>query len=734
MEATHQLQCPDAPDPAYGPSLHTVLEKFGSFACQLLNATTKTPNTTTTGANTPDKGGGGDDPPRGRFPPLDPEQRQYIFALIKSILTARFIALCYEFLILFVIFVLAFRYKKQRRRDQLRYRAALQARRKSSTASRVIQHTEAAASGSSSSSSSSTIGVATTPPGVAVPKDTADASSLDVERVPLLSSRSHNAQQTKQKKGRPSRRRLLSSFLARQPAPIPVVNKNLPSNGTSLFIIAWLFLNIFVHLLGLTFQWNFFFVFADKAGAMFVVNLPLLYLLSAKNQPLRRWTGYSYEALNIFHRRVGEYMCFLAAVHFSGMVLWQFVIAEEWLKRLASPGLESPKEFFSHPVILYGLGAFVAYEVLYFSSLGSFRVRWYETFLAMHVVLQALGLGFLWFHFWTARPFVLLSAGIFLVDRVIWRLGLKRTVMEADVVVLEDGETVLLSADWDVPAVSQERDRWWVPSFLRRRSIIYGWKPSDHVFLTVPALGRSHALQAHPFTIASAAPGLLRPEDSTGEDNRPVHAWLSLLIRAQDGFTGDLLRYAETHSRINIRVDGPYGSSQALMDMLRAQDSVILVAGGSGIAVTSPLAWALLNDTRDNDGIEDDEEDKRTVLTGSGGTQRRRKQRVQMLWVTHSRSHRSWIPQDRLGEMEQMGLHLVMPEPTEEVGRPDVADTVEDWIQGGPYPVAVPARRAVGVVVSGPDGLNRTVRNVCADAIALNEEVDVRVAVEKFGW
>ncbi|KAM7219337.1 hypothetical protein V8F06_005236 [Rhypophila decipiens] len=717
MEATHQLQCPDAPDPAYGPSLHTFLEKFGSLTCQLLNAITKAPNTTTTtGANTSDKGGG-DDPPRGRFPPLDPEQRQYIFALIKSILTARFIALCYELFILFVIVVLAWRYKKQRRRDQLRWAA-----RKSSTA-RVIQHNTEAASASSSSSSSSTIGVATTPPGVAVPKDT-DASSLDIERVPLLSSRS----QTKQKKDSPSRRRL-SSFLARQPAPIPVVNKTLPSNGTSLFIISWLFLNIFVHLLGLTFQWNFFFVFADKAGAMFVVNLPLLYLLSAKNQPLGRWTGYSYEALNIFHRRVGEYMCFLAAVHFAGMVLWQFVIAEEWLKRLASPGLESPKEFFSHPVILYGLGAFVAYEVLYFSSLGSFRVRWYETFLAMHVVLQALGLGFLWFHFWTARPFVLLSAGIFLVDRVIWRLALKRTVMEADVVVLEDGKTVFLSADWDVPAVSQERGRWWVQSFLRRRSIIYGWKPTDHVFLTVPALGRSHALQAHPFTIASAAPGLLRAEDSTGEENRPVHAWLSLLIRAQDGFTGDLLQYAETHSRINIRLDGPYGSSQALMDMLRAQDSVILVAGGSGIAVTFPLAWALLNDTRDND----DEEDKRTTLTGSGGTQRK-KQRVQMLWVTHSRSHRSWIPQDRLGEMEQMGLHLVIPEPTEEVGRPDVAETVEDWIQGGPDPVAVPAQRAVGVVVSGPDGLNRTVRNVCADAIALNEDVDIRVAVEKFGW
>jgi len=44
------------------------------------------------------------------------------------------------------------------------------------------------------------------------------------------------------------------------------------------------------------------------------------------------------------------------------------------------------------PVILLTLGAFFSYEVLYLASLASFRQRWYELFLGLHIVLQLAGL------------------------------------------------------------------------------------------------------------------------------------------------------------------------------------------------------------------------------------------------------------------------------------------------------------------------------------------------------
>jgi hypothetical protein len=40
------------------------------------------------------------------------------------------------------------------------------------------------------------------------------------------------------------------------------------------------------------------FILADRAGLMFVVNLPVLYVLAAKtNQPIKLLTGWSYEGL-----------------------------------------------------------------------------------------------------------------------------------------------------------------------------------------------------------------------------------------------------------------------------------------------------------------------------------------------------------------------------------------------------------------------------------------------------
>ena len=97
------------------------------------------------------------------------------------------------------------------------------------------------------------------------------------------------------------------------------------------------------------------------------------------------------------------------------------------------------------------------------------------------------------------------------------------------------------------------------------------------------------------------------------------------------------------------------------------------------------------------------------------------------MWVTHSRWHREWVPSAQLDELVARGLDLVIPEPTAEAGRPDVGGMVGGCIEG-----AAAEGREVAVVVSGPDGLNRTVRNICAEAIGRGR--DVRVAVEKFAW
>jgi NAD(P)H-flavin reductase len=532
------------------------------------------------------------------------------------------------------------------------------------------------------SSSSSTLEGNVTPPR----PDKKAGSDDAAETTPLLAARL-----------RPRRSAVCTPYYAvkaalqYQPPPIPIVNKTLPTNAVSLLVLAWLGLVVFYNLYRMPLNFMYLFVFADRCGIIFISNLPLLYLLAAKNQPVKFLTGYSYESLNIFHRRVGEVMCLEAFIHFAGMIAFWYGL----LRRLGF----TLGNFLLNRVVILGLLAFFAYELIYFTSLGSFRKRWYEVFLALHIILQVAGLAFLWFHHHTSRPYVGISLAIFLIDRLVYRLWLKSSTHAATLEVLEDNETILLSSSWDVSTRS--------PALrLLSHNMQHGWSPNEHIFISISELSRKHALQSHPFTIFSAAPNT---HTSMTQDVQGSHAWFTLLIRAQAeyGFTNQLLTYAHTHSKAQIRLDGPYGSSHAL-NLLQSCSSAVLVAGGSGIAVAYPLLYSLLQPSADPE----------TALAKSG-------RRVRLLWITHSPTHRLWIPEDKLKELQDWGLDVVVPPPTKLAGRPDAVSIVGEWVDAE-------TSGKTGVVVSGPEGLVRDVRNTCARKMWQGS--DVGVAVEKFGW
>lgn len=473
---------------------------------------------------------------------------------------------------------------------------------------------------------------------------------------------------------------IVRSWLMYQPSNIPIINKTLPSNATSLVVALFLALNMFYLLYRVPIAIAYAFVLGDRAGLVFVANLPLLYLFAAKNQPLKAMTGQSYENLNIVHRRLGEWMCLLALLHFAEMMVTYFTL----FAASASFG-----HFLSIPIIWLGLITFVSYELLYLTSLGSFRQRFYELFLVSHVVLQVVALTFLFLHHSTSRPYVGIALAIFLIDRLVFRLWLKSQTLTANLSIMDDGETILISTDWALPPPQQQR-RWWqqIPTMK------HGWIPTDHIFLTVPALSKTHILQAHPFTIASSAP-----------HHTASHANLNLIIRARTGFSRALLTYTQSHPSARVRLDGPYGSSHAL-DLLRTSDHAVIVAGGSGIAVAYPLVCSLLS-SYDND----------TAKT----------KKVTLIWVLHDEDHIEWIGNDRLSELREKGLHVIVPAPTRKAGRPDIEGLLEMVLADDHG-----AASSVGVVVSGPDGMNRGVRNACAGMVRGGRRVGV--AVEKFGW
>jgi len=114
---------------------------------------------------------------------------------------------------------------------------------------------------------------------------------------------------------------IIRSYLIYQPPDIPFIHKTLPSNATSLLILLFLALNAFYLFFRVPLSIRLIYILADRAGLLFAANLPLLYLSSAKNGPLRPLTGHSYEGLNILHRRAGELLCLLALLHMAGMLV-----------------------------------------------------------------------------------------------------------------------------------------------------------------------------------------------------------------------------------------------------------------------------------------------------------------------------------------------------------------------------------------------------------------------------
>jgi len=264
--------------------------------------------------------------------------------------------------------------------------------------------------------------------------------------------------------------------------------------------------------------------------------------------------------------------------------------------------------------------------------------------------------------------------------------------------VKEDGKTVTVRA-----AVPLAKNRSLASYLCGASNIRHGWKSTQHVFLSAPSLARKHVIQAHPFTIASKAPS-----------SKTEVAGLELLIRAQDGFSADLVRYAQSHKTAVVRLDGPYGS-QSAVNLLHDSDHAVIVAGGSGIAVTWPLVWSML------EGSEDSDLEHSVKATS--------KKKILFIWIVREESHISWLGQEKLHDLKTRGVDVEIPPSTAEHGHPDLNNIIEKWISNFDTKTTLPK---IGVVASGPDGLNRAVRNTCASLVRQGRDVDVEV--EKFGW
>lgn len=602
-----------------------------------------------------------------------------------------------------------------------------------------------------SSSSSSTLLGTTTPP---------QKHSTTTEITPLLSEITSLPR-------RPLLSNRFAAFLLYQPRPIRALTSRvnvLPSNATTLSIVLFAAINLFYLLYRTPLSIEVIFVLADRAGLLFVINLPVLYILAAKtNQPIKFLTRRSYEGLNLFHRRLGEWMIIFSVIHFVGML----VVFNNILRPLGETFLR----YISSPTVYLGLLTIASYLVIYITSTGWFRHLYYEAFLGLHIVFQFAALSFLFFHFPTTKPYVVVTFSIWAVDRILWRSMLSNRKFIATLEVAPDKKTTLIHCDIDL----QKK------LLGTRIGLHHGWLPGQHVFLTIPSMGWKHRFQTHPFTIASPA-----PPQGTHVDSWP----LQLVIRSIDGFSLDLLNYARHHQHCEVILEGAHGGVEAL-EAAHDADRVCFIAGGSGVAVTNPLAWDHQVKTRhQSHAITDlrtvyrDGQKHTPTVVDCGSVVDGEK--FGHFWVRQDPLHSQWIslvpkvgavrgvghggfdlkdlPDDEIGAENITSLitHTFDTRRSgPDGGRPDMKSEVWNWVTspssrtGTASPATTPrdpgsetsslsSTRASGrslqdrmkdkicIVVSGPDCLVRDVRNVVAQLVA--QGWDIQVWVEKFGW
>ncbi|KAF1925431.1 ferric-chelate reductase [Didymella exigua CBS 183.55] len=303
-----------------------------------------------------------------------------------------------------------------------------------------------------------------------------------------------------------------------------------------------------------------------RCGVVTLGQLPLIFLLSGKNNVIGFLTGVSYERLNWLHRWTARCMLLTATIHMGYFLsVW-------------APYNYFPIQLKQNKLVWRGLAAWCVLVWINFSSATPIRGWNYELFVVQHVASFAVFVGFVYVH---APPelqgYVWAAVAIFFFDRVFRALRF----LYANISLFHSSakREGLLACKAEFAALPDDTTR------ITIRNPPISWTPGQHVFLSCQGIA---PLQSHPFTIASI------PEDGK----------MDFLVKAQSGGTRRFFKHAQKSQGLaetaqgpkTVTIEGPYGCHRPL----RQFDSIVLLAGSTGATFTVPLLRDVLQGWREN--------------------------------------------------------------------------------------------------------------------------------------
>ncbi|GEQ68746.1 hypothetical protein JCM33374_g2414 [Metschnikowia sp. JCM 33374] len=313
---------------------------------------------------------------------------------------------------------------------------------------------------------------------------------------------------------------------------------------------------------------------SDRTGIIGTLLIPLLILVGGRNNFLQWVTRWKFSTFMLYHRWIGRAITAMIFVHAVGYSVFEMALD----KYVATMTQE---------YVIYGTVGIVACALMCFQGLLYFRRRWYEIFLAIHIVLAAMFIMAAWYHIRMRMYMEWLYASI-----AVW--GFDRLVRWGRMAVFGFPKaTVTLLADDCLRVVVPK------PSYWKSVPGGHAWVYFCHSW---------YFWQSHPFTFL----------DSTVEENKIV-----FILKTKKGATNYLAKKltklpGQTCS-IRVCVEGPYGEACSV----KGHDNVVFVAGGNGIPGIFSECYDLA---------------RRSVNNA--------KQRVKLVWVLREVSTIEWVWQE----------------------------------------------------------------------------------------
>ncbi|KAL1297967.1 hypothetical protein AAFC00_006475 [Neodothiora populina] len=355
--------------------------------------------------------------------------------------------------------------------------------------------------------------------------------------------------------------------------------------------------------------------FANRCAVLALSNLPILWLFAGRNNILLWVTGWEFQTFNIFHRHVARVTILLIIGHAAsythldttmtmptGKTLYQEALHEEWY--------------------VWGIVAATTLGTFWLASVSWMRMKFYELFLAIHISLGILLIYAVFGHtrqeegafngyLWAVVAIWSFDRLLRLIRLVVCNLHVttgKNFVHVASTKATYDKVSDVIHVDIQTSGLALFRPG-----------------PGQHCFLYQPFSFKFW--ENHPFTIgswsasASSSETDLESGTSSSDASSPIEKddnWDSIVpatsrnlstqlsrvdkvtllpysnktltfwIRPYDGWTRRLrdqcLKEPSGVCHPHLLMEGPYGHSKNLYMF----DTVILVAGGTGISAVTP--------------------------------------------------------------------------------------------------------------------------------------------------